>query len=425
MNNKEILKLANDFIVAQLQDRKGVFIPCIGHLAPIFQPEYILQQDGDRKLVPPSVAISYVPSEYLLRVQHYTTLDYTAPQEYVERSFIGNLADLHNLDERAVEHALVEYCRELLDGLFKGRRVALLGLGDLYVTEEVAGVLLLNFVPAPDLISALNFVFSVYKATSLRPDIELENTEVRYSEPEHQPSQHIISQPEPDIQEREGANSLGIVEPNDEFTEPNSLDITETNSGSRETKVLDITESNDEGSEINQYPNTEEKYEYKHNKKSSNLGLVWATVLLALILSGTTFYFARKSSTQVAPIEPIPQVTTSIDTVVNTTDPAIAVPLDTITVPKGGSLAKLAKEYYDNSFYWVYIFMANKDSIPNPNNLTPGQTIVIPPLEWYDLKSDPEEALHEAQEWSNLILGRLYTSFEEQRSTLKPFNRNE
>lgn len=409
MSEKEILKLANDLIVAHLQDRNSVYIPCMGQFTPVFQPEYILLLDGERKLMPPSVAMSYMPSEYLLRSQHYTTLDFTPPQAYFEQTFIGNLADLHNLDERAVEFALVEHCKTLLGGLFRGRRVAFLDLGDLYVTEEVEGVLLLNFVPHPDLIKALNFVFSAYKPTSLKQDAVLENTEVRYSEPEEKLSQHIISHPTPIAQEPEVTESEGITEANDEANQQASEDITK----GQEEVIGKKTP-----------PITEEVYEYKHTKGSSKPNLTWLYILLALVLVGVVFYFTRRPRTSVSPMTPTPQVVEPIDTTPQQhLEPTLDLPLDTVTVANGGTLAKLATEYYHNNFYWVYIYMANKDSIPNPNILSPGQIIVIPPLEWYDLKSDPDEALHEAKEWSKLILSEQYSSFEKQRDSLKPFKK--
>lgn len=42
-------------------------------------------------------------------------------------------------------------------------------MGDLFVSEEEIGILLLNFVPNPDFQTKLNQVFSVYKPTTL-PD---------------------------------------------------------------------------------------------------------------------------------------------------------------------------------------------------------------------------------------------------------------
>ncbi len=47
-------------------------------------------------------------------------------------------------------------------------------------------------------------------------------------------------------------------------------------------------------------------------------------------------------------------------------------------VASGDSLSKIAKKYYGDSMKWKVIHEANKDLIPNPDLIYPGQILEIP-----------------------------------------------
>jgi nucleoid-associated protein YgaU len=51
----------------------------------------------------------------------------------------------------------------------------------------------------------------------------------------------------------------------------------------------------------------------------------------------------------------------------------------THVVAAGDSLSKIAKKYYGDSMKWKKIHEANKELIPNPDLIYPGQMLVIPP----------------------------------------------
>lgn len=64
-----------------------------------------------------------------------------------------------------------------------------------------------------------------------------------------------------------------------------------------------------------------------------------------------------------------------------------------VTVEKGTTLTKLAKQYYDNIYCWVYLYMANIDRIENPNALIEGSVLEIPELTKEELAITKEESL--------------------------------
>ena len=51
----------------------------------------------------------------------------------------------------------------------------------------------------------------------------------------------------------------------------------------------------------------------------------------------------------------------------------------TYTVQSGDSLSKIAKQFYGDANAYMDIFNANKDKLSDPNKISPGQQLVIPP----------------------------------------------
>ena len=64
-----------------------------------------------------------------------------------------------------------------------------------------------------------------------------------------------------------------------------------------------------------------------------------------------------------------------------------------VTVEPSTTLSKLARQYYNNTYCWVYIYIANKEKIKNPNNLQPGIQLTIPELTPEELKVTKDQSL--------------------------------
>lgn len=379
--NSDILRQAQALMQARLVEQSDLVLPCIGLFRARFSEEYILTEERGRVLMPPHIALEFIPAEYLLEAERYTQLDYDAPTSYVTQEFIESLALLHNLDEEEVSRALAAEIKEFLDGLFRGRRVSLFGLGDFYVTEEIEGVLLLNFVPSSAVIELLNQPFSVYKPTLLREGIQF---------PELQTTATVV----------EGATVAQFA-----ITEKEPV----------EEKVIEQP-IQAESVPVEATPVAPPK------KKSRNTApILWTSLAVVALLALVVWWLAPKSP---APLpEESKEVAVVKDTIPVAKDTLILTPenpiaIDTIQVSRGGSLAQIARRYYGNVYYWVYIYMANKDSIPDPNNLRYGQTLMVPSLECYDLRKDSLEAIQEAKAWETIIQNRKFESYREQRATI-------
>ena len=66
---------------------------------------------------------------------------------------------------------------------------------------------------------------------------------------------------------------------------------------------------------------------------------------------------------------------------------------ESVTTAKSTTLAKLARKYYNNTYCWVYIYIANMDQLKNPNELKPGTELIIPELTQSEMSITKDEGL--------------------------------
>ena len=66
---------------------------------------------------------------------------------------------------------------------------------------------------------------------------------------------------------------------------------------------------------------------------------------------------------------------------------------ETITTEATTTLSKLARQYYNNTYCWVYIYIANKEKIKNPNALVPGIELTIPELTEKEMRITKDQSL--------------------------------
>lgn len=133
-----------------------------------------------------------------------------------------------------------------------------------------------------------------------------------------------------------------------------------------------------------------------------------AVLLMALLL--WFFVFGREGRTQspvatppasiTAPVEETPTIDTvaPIDSVAppadTTAQPEI---LTTVTLGNGDYLARYARRYLGRSEYWIYIYLANKEQIEDPDNIPLGTEIKIPSPQSVGITGNEETDLAEAK----------------------------
>ena len=62
-------------------------------------------------------------------------------------------------------------------------------------------------------------------------------------------------------------------------------------------------------------------------------------------------------------------------------------------VGQSTTLSKLARQYYNNTYCWVYIYIANREMLANPNDLEPGMSLVIPELTKEEMRITKDQCL--------------------------------
>ena len=73
----------------------------------------------------------------------------------------------------------------------------------------------------------------------------------------------------------------------------------------------------------------------------------------------------------------------------------------TRVIQPGERLTTIALEEYGDKIFWVYIYMENKDLIPNPNTVKSGVKVVIPAPSKYEIDKNNPESIRKAEEIRN------------------------
>lgn len=77
------------------------------------------------------------------------------------------------------------------------------------------------------------------------------------------------------------------------------------------------------------------------------------------------------------------------------------------TISKTRYLITMAREYYGNSNFWVYIYIENSSKLGHPDRIKPGTEVIIPDLKKYGVNPNMQKDIDEAQ-----MLGtQIYSSF--------------
>lgn len=78
--------------------------------------------------------------------------------------------------------------------------------------------------------------------------------------------------------------------------------------------------------------------------------------------------------------------------------------MDTVVIQTGDRLTLISLKYYGHKIFWVYLYLANKESIPNPNSVAIGTQIHIPVPETYNIDAHDEQSIRKAAALQTEIL---------------------
>lgn len=75
-----------------------------------------------------------------------------------------------------------------------------------------------------------------------------------------------------------------------------------------------------------------------------------------------------------------------------------------ITINRGERLTLISLREYGDKVFWVYLYIANKDVIEDPNSVAPGTVIKVPAPETYDIDKNKRESILKATKLMQEIL---------------------
>ena len=79
----------------------------------------------------------------------------------------------------------------------------------------------------------------------------------------------------------------------------------------------------------------------------------------------------------------------------------------TDTVSSTNFLATMARKYYGEMDFWVYIYLENKDKLKNPDQVPAGTIVVIPPASKYNIDANNPESVRKAK----ALTGEIYAPY--------------
>jgi len=142
------------------------------------------------------------------------------------------------------------------------------------------------------------------------------------------------------------------------------------------------------------------------NKKKQQLILLLIGLLIVIIVGAVVFKYVSKPDKEVEEVIP----SWNVQNTPGDSKPAIDEPNDKFLaielVKAGDDLPTLSRKYYGSSVFWVYLYDANKELIPDPRHLRPGIRLTIPNPDVYGFDLRSEEAVDLAKKKGDEILNK-------------------
>ena len=373
----------------------------------------VLLPSGERYLMPPSVTPRITNQEQPLSAEEIGELLAKGATQIPQtiQSFYNNVTKLFEMHER-LGHTL----EWVSLGTFAPQPIA---------SEGAHGESSYAFTPCDELLRQVNKPFEMFAPTLLKEGVHWSDVKEQPAESLEQAYPSIISSriaESADLPQSTSTPPTWTPQPQAETpATPPPFPTSESN----EPEAVVVTpppfptsESNEpEAVVVTPPPYRREKPQESTSapvERTTRRLWLWivipliAVLLMALLL--WFFVFGRAERTQgsvatppastTAPVEETPTIDTiaPIDSVAppadTTAQPEI---LTTVTLGNGDYLARYARRYLGRSEYWIYIYLANKEQIEDPDNIPLGTEIKIPSPQSVGITGNEEADLAEAK----------------------------
>ena len=329
-----------------------------------------LLPSGERYLMPPSVTPRITNQEQPLSAEEIGELLAKGATQIPQtlQSFYDSVTKLFEMHER-LGHTL----EGAPLGTFAPQSIT--GEGESSETSYA-------FTPSDELLRQVNKPFEMFAPTLLKEGVQWPDVEEQPAESLEQACPSIISSR---IAESSATPSPVVTPP--AWTPQSQAETPAT----PPPPPFSASESNEAKAVVATPPPYRREEPQEHKPRKLWLWIVIPLVaVLAMALLLWFFVFGKQempsSRTTPPPSTMIPvEATPTIDTVApidsvappadTTAQPEI---LTTVTLGNGDYLARYARRYLGRSEYWIYIYLANKEQIKDPDNIPLGTEIKIP-----------------------------------------------
>lgn len=355
----------------------------------------VLLPSGERYLMPPSVTPRITNQEQPLSAEEIGELLAKGATQIPQtiQSFYSNVTKLFEMHER-LGHTL-EWASL---GTFAPQPIA---------SEGAHGGTSYAFTPSDELLRQVNKPFEMFAPTLLKEGVHWPDVEEHPAESLEQAYPSVISS--------------RIAESAD-APRPASTPPAWTPQSQAETSATPPPFPTSESNEPEAVVATPPPYRREKPQESTSAPVerttrrlwLWiviplvAVLLMALLL--WFFVFGRAERTQGSVATPSPSITAPVEETpaIDTIAPidSVAPPADTMAQPEilttvtlgaGDYLARYARRYLGRGEYWIYIYLANKEQIEDPDNIPLGTEIQIPTPQSVGITGNEETDLAEAK----------------------------
>lgn len=75
-----------------------------------------------------------------------------------------------------------------------------------------------------------------------------------------------------------------------------------------------------------------------------------------------------------------------------------------VVLQEGKTLRLLAQDLFGDREFWIYIYLENRDKIPNPNRVPSGTELFLPDIEVYSINAADPQSISNAKSLGDKVL---------------------
>ncbi len=359
-----------------------------------------------------------------------------------EKITFQQLAELLSVSTGGSQATTEAFLKELFsiisNAIENGEKATIKGIGSFMLSMDNSD---LEYAPDKDLAESINMPFSCFEAVEIdddTPDLNIDtidltitdsenfNLEQRSninasvasekdskSEPEPEPKTGIEAELQPDAHNQEITDDNSGSDADAEAEETSTV-ISQDNPD--QDTVLATPEIHKTIDESNTETCTDTESDYNEpttpsSKPRFTLGIILGFILgflcaTAILHTKPDILLWAHDDTELTPInEPSDSIIDSStvnpndsidnDSIVTVSEFDEIIAIDTVKTTR--FLTTMARQYYNEMMFWVYIYEENKDKLGNPNTIKPGTTVAIPDLRKYGIHNSDSVNLERAK----------------------------